>query len=84
VSDEKLWDESPTSRHLQVLYHQTSFQVNSLLGKNLQSDQNIGLTLTVAKIELKTSQPFDITDCMFGGRFYENAFKKIFFHCTFT
>jgi len=26
VSDEKLWDESPTSRHLQVLYHQTSFQ----------------------------------------------------------
>jgi len=27
VSDEKLWDESPTSRHLQVLYHQTSFQV---------------------------------------------------------
>jgi len=25
VSDEKLWDESPTSRHLQVLYHQTSF-----------------------------------------------------------
>jgi len=27
VSDEKLWDESPTSRHLQVLYHQTSFQI---------------------------------------------------------
>jgi len=27
VSDEKLWDESPTSRHLQVHYHQTSFQV---------------------------------------------------------
>ena len=27
MSDEKLWDESPTSRHLQVLYHQTSFQV---------------------------------------------------------
>jgi len=26
VSDEKLWDESPTSRHLQVLYHQTSFK----------------------------------------------------------
>jgi len=26
VSDEKLWDESATSRHLQVLYHQTSFQ----------------------------------------------------------
>ena len=26
MSDEKLWDESPTSRHLQVLYHQTSFQ----------------------------------------------------------
>ena len=24
VSDEKLWDESLTSRHLQVLYHQTS------------------------------------------------------------
>ena len=24
-----LWDESPTSRHLQVLYHQTSFQVYS-------------------------------------------------------
>jgi len=30
VSDEKLWDESPTSRHLQVLYHQTSF--DRLLG----------------------------------------------------
>jgi len=28
VSDEKLWDESPTSRHLQVLYHQTSFHVD--------------------------------------------------------
>ena len=28
MSDEKLWDESPTSRHLQVLYHQTSFQAN--------------------------------------------------------
>jgi len=28
VSDEKLWDESPTSRHLQVLYHQTSFMIN--------------------------------------------------------
>ena len=27
MSDEKLWDESPTSRHLQVLYHQTSLQV---------------------------------------------------------
>jgi len=27
VSDEKLWDESFTSRHLQVLYHQTSFQM---------------------------------------------------------
>jgi len=26
VSDEKLRNESPTSRHLQVLYHQTSFQ----------------------------------------------------------
>jgi len=26
VSDEKLWDESPTSRHLQVLYLQTSFK----------------------------------------------------------
>jgi len=26
VSD-KLWDESPTSRHLQVLYHQTSFHL---------------------------------------------------------
>jgi len=26
VSDEKLWDESPTSCHLQVLYHQTSFK----------------------------------------------------------
>jgi len=33
VSDEKLWDESPTSRHLQVLYHQTSFQ---MLSKRLQ------------------------------------------------
>jgi len=29
VSDEKLWDESPTSRHLQVLYHQTSFQIKN-------------------------------------------------------
>jgi len=29
VSDEKLWDESRTSRHLQVLYHQTSFKLNS-------------------------------------------------------
>jgi len=29
VSDEKLWDESPTSRHLQVLYHQTSFLVSN-------------------------------------------------------
>jgi len=28
VSDEKLWDESPTSRHLQVLYHQTSFKTD--------------------------------------------------------
>ena len=27
VSDDKLWDESLTSRHLKVLYHQTSFQV---------------------------------------------------------
>jgi len=27
VSDEKLWDESLTSRHLQVLYHQTSFRL---------------------------------------------------------
>ena len=27
MSDEKLWDESPTSRHLQVLYHQTSFHL---------------------------------------------------------
>jgi len=27
VSDEKLWDESLTSRHLQVLYHQTSFHL---------------------------------------------------------
>ena len=26
MSNEKLWDESPTSRHLQVLYHQTSFR----------------------------------------------------------
>ena len=31
MSDEKLWDESPTSRHLQVLYHQTSFQVTKFL-----------------------------------------------------
>ena len=28
MSDEKLWDESPTSRHLQVLYHQTSFKAS--------------------------------------------------------
>jgi len=34
VSDEKLWDESPTSRHLQVLYHQTSFQVVPLSDEN--------------------------------------------------
>jgi len=27
VSDEKLWDESPTSRHLQVLYHQTTSMI---------------------------------------------------------
>jgi len=33
VSDEKLWDESPTSRHLQVLYHQTSFQVCVIITK---------------------------------------------------
>jgi len=30
VSDEKLWDESPTSSHLQVPYHQTSFQLSIL------------------------------------------------------
>jgi len=28
VSDEKLWDESLTSRHLQVLYLQTPIQVH--------------------------------------------------------
>jgi len=39
VSDEKLWDESPTSRHLQVLYHQTSFQ-NRLSICRLKSEQN--------------------------------------------
>jgi len=38
VSDEKLWDESPTSRHLQVLYHQTSFEEKSfkILGREIQ------------------------------------------------
>jgi len=41
VSDEKLWDESPTSRHLQVLYHQTSFQDFRYQNQNI-SDCHVG------------------------------------------
>jgi len=40
VSDEKLWDESPTSRHLQVLYHQTSFQEEHLKDISTKTDGN--------------------------------------------
>jgi len=47
VSDEKLWDESPTSRHLQVLYHQTSFQVSEkVLSEGLVSSDHAGEGLT--------------------------------------
>jgi len=31
VSDEKLWDESLTSRHLQVLYHQMPIKETPLM-----------------------------------------------------
>jgi len=57
VSDEKLWDESPTSRHLQVLYHQTSFQ-NSIYMQCFQAwfQSNIEVLPLIIR-EVQNRQP---------------------------